>query len=85
MAGVATADGRQLVTLRRESQIVWCDLTSGAPQEGLPNPSVANLDNIHVVPEVLLRTLIGSLAPHRQREIKRALGYALDCPELKVL
>ena len=47
--------------------------------------NTANLDNIHVVPKVLLRTLIGSLAPHRQREIKRALGYALDCPELKVL
>ncbi|HEU0200701.1 MAG TPA: DUF4062 domain-containing protein [Burkholderiaceae bacterium] len=30
VAGVATADGHQLITLRRESQIVWWDLKSGA-------------------------------------------------------
>ncbi len=52
--------------------------------EGLPI-SVANLDNIHVVPKSLLRARIGALARQRHREVQRALGYALDWPELKVL
>jgi mRNA interferase MazF len=55
------------------------------PHEGLSHLSVANLDNIHVVPKASLGARIGSLATHRQREVKRALGYALDWPELKVL
>jgi mRNA interferase MazF len=55
------------------------------PEEGLPRPSVANLDNVHVVPKSLLRDAVGLLAPSREREVKRALGYALGWPELKVL
>ena len=54
-------------------------------QEGLPGPAVINLDNIHVIPRALLGQRVGSLAPARHREIKRALGYTLDWPELKVL
>jgi mRNA-degrading endonuclease toxin of MazEF toxin-antitoxin module len=54
-------------------------------REGLSRPSVVNLDNIHVVPTVLLGDLIGRLPQRRTREVKRALGYALDWPELKVV
>jgi mRNA interferase MazF len=54
-------------------------------REGLSQDSVANFDNIHVVPKALLSAPIGSLSPNRHREAKRALGYALGWPELKVL
>lgn len=47
--------------------------------------SVANLDNIHVVAKKLLEERAGVLSLARQREVKRALGYALDWAELKVL
>lgn len=53
--------------------------------EGLSSPSVVNLDNIHVIPKAFLDQQVGSVASLRHREIKRALGYALDWPELKVL
>ena len=53
--------------------------------EGLSSPSVVNLDNIHVIPKTLLDRRIGTMAALRHREIKRALGYALDWPEIKVL
>ena len=53
--------------------------------EGLSGVSVANLDNIHVIPKSLLDQKIGAVALSRHKEIKRALGYALDWPELKVL
>jgi mRNA-degrading endonuclease toxin of MazEF toxin-antitoxin module len=61
----------------------------GIPQEvpmGEPEglvPSVANLDNIHVVAKRLLSSRIGVLAATREQEVKRALGYALDWAELK--
>ena len=54
-------------------------------KEGLPRPSVVNLDNVHVIPKALLGDRIGTLSAGRHRELKRALGYALDWPELKVL
>jgi mRNA interferase MazF len=63
----------------------------GIPQEvpvGEPEglvPSVANLDNIHVVAKHLLVSRAGVLAPAREREVKRALGYALDWAELKIV
>jgi mRNA-degrading endonuclease toxin of MazEF toxin-antitoxin module len=50
--------------------------------EGLARASVARLDNVHVVPKDCLSRRIGALAPGRIRELKRALGYALDWPEL---
>ena len=53
--------------------------------EGLKRPSVANFDNLHVVAKTRLGDLIGVLAPRRAVEVKRALGYALDWPELKLL
>ena len=54
-------------------------------REGLARPSVANLDNVHVVAKPRLGDLIGTLGVARHREVKRALGYALDWPELKIL
>lgn len=53
--------------------------------EGLTHDSVANLDNIHVVPKAVLGTRVGGLAPTREREVKRALGYALGWAELQTL
>src|SRR5262245_7575846 len=53
--------------------------------EGLSRASVVNFDNIHVIPKAAVGQRIGSVATSRHREIKRALGYALDWPELKVL
>ena len=53
--------------------------------EGLSKASVVNMDNIHVIPKALVGRRIGGIGASRQREIKRALGYTLDWPELKVL
>ncbi len=53
--------------------------------EGLARPSVVNFDNIHVIAKARIGARLGSLDPRRVREAKRALGYALDWPELKVL
>jgi hypothetical protein len=44
-----------------------------------------NFDNIHVIPKALLGEYIGSVSLRRHSECKRALGYALDWSELKVL
>lgn len=63
----------------------------GIPQEvpvGEPEGlelSVANFDNIHVVAKELLASRVGVLAAAREREVKRALGYALGWAELKIL
>lgn len=77
------------------NKVIVAEVTStirGIPEEvpvgkteGLRRRSVVNLDNVHVVAKGLLGERLGALAPGRQREIKRALGYALDWPELKLL
>ena len=77
------------------AKVVVAEVTTtvrGIPQEvplgrreGLGRPSVANLDNVHVVAKPRLGDLIGTLGIGRHREVKRALGYALDWPELKIL
>jgi mRNA interferase MazF len=77
------------------AKVVVAEVTTtvrGIPQEvplgrrdGLERTSVANLDNVHVVPQARLGDVIGALGGERHREVKRALGYALDWPELKVL
>jgi mRNA interferase MazF len=54
-------------------------------REGLDRASVANLDNVHVVPLARLGDVLGVLAAPRHAEVKRALGHALDWPELKML
>lgn len=53
--------------------------------EGLGHPSVANFDNIHVIPKASLGEQIGSISRSRHAACKRALGYTVDWPELKVL
>ncbi len=54
-------------------------------REGLARASVVNLDNVHVVAKALVAGRLGALASSREVEVKRALGYAFDWPELKVL
>lgn len=53
--------------------------------EGLSRNSVANLDNVHVIPKSVLGARIGDVPPDREREIKRALGHALGWHELQAL
>jgi mRNA interferase MazF len=76
------------------NKVIVAEITTtvrGIPQEvpvgeaeGL-EPSVANFDNIHVIAKRLLSSRVGVLAAAREREAKRALGYALDWAELKTL
>jgi len=47
--------------------------------------SVVNFDNVHVVAKRLLASRVGALSADREKEVKRALGYALDWAELKTL
>ena len=54
-------------------------------REGLPSASVVNLDNVHVIAKSRLGDRLGALMPDREHELKRALGYVLDWPELKIL
>lgn len=54
-------------------------------REGLMQPCVANLDRVQHVSKSALTEKLGELAPSRVVEVKRALGYALDLPELKAL
>lgn len=77
------------------TRIVVAEVTTtirGIPQEvvlgraeGMRTRCVANFDNVHVIPSGAVRERAGTLAPKRHREIKRALGYAFDWAELKVL
>src|SRR6266478_4868159 len=76
------------------NKILIAEVTStirGIPQEvtigkneGLTRESVVNLDNIHVIPKRLIDKRLGAIHSSRHREIKRALGYALDWAELKI-
>ena len=54
-------------------------------REGLKQPSVLNLDNVHVIAKERLGARLGALAAEREREVKRAFGYALGWQELKVI
>lgn len=65
-------------TIREIAQEVVLDR-----EEGLVRKSVANLDNIHVIPTSILGDRLGALGPHREREVKRALGHALGWRELQ--
>jgi mRNA interferase MazF len=51
-------------------------------REGLAKHSVANFDNIHVVPTARLRRQAGSLGWRRIVELKRAFGHAVRWSEL---
>ena len=50
-----------------------------------PLVQLRDFDNIHVVAKRLLASRVGVLPASREREVKRALGYALDWAELKSL
>ena len=50
--------------------------------EGLKVRSVANFDNIRQIPVTWIESKIGTLAPSRNVEAKRALGHALGWDEL---
>ena len=77
------------------TKIIVAEITStarGIPQEvrlgrneGLERTCVANLDNVHVILKNAIRKRIGMLSLERDLEVKRALGYALNWQELKVL
>lgn len=77
------------------NKVIVAEITTtvrGIPQEvtlaraeGLSRASVANLDNVHVIPKAIIGDRIGRLPSPREHEVKRALGYALDWPELKTL
>jgi len=77
------------------ARVIVAEITTtvrGIPQEvslgrgeGLGRASVANLDSIHVIPTARVAELVGVLASNRHGEVKRAIGYAFDWPELKVL
>ena len=54
-------------------------------REGLLRASVANFDNLHVVAKRRLSERVGTLPARRIVEVKRALGHALNWPELKHL
>lgn len=54
-------------------------------REGLTERGVANLDRVQLLPKSALSKRLGALAAKRVPEVKRALGYALDWPELKAL
>ena len=53
--------------------------------EGLPRACVANLDTVRLIERGLIGDRVGLLAASRHREVKRAVGYALDWAELKTL
>jgi len=77
------------------NKVIVAEITTtvrGIPQDvqvgkrqGLKRPSVVNLDNIHVVAKQRLGDRIGVLDGSKSIEVKRAVGYALDWPELKGL
>jgi mRNA interferase MazF len=50
--------------------------------EGVTRRCVANCDNLRTVAASRLVKRLGSLAPSRHREVKRAVGYALGWDEL---
>ena len=54
-------------------------------REGLASRSVANLDTLGTVARRRIEGRIGALGRAREPEVKRALGYVLGWPELKVL
>ena len=53
-------------------------------RDGLPSRCAANFDNLHTLRRDRFTERITKLAPLRQLEAKRALGYALGWEELIV-
>jgi mRNA interferase MazF len=53
--------------------------------EGLRTKSAVNLDNLETVAVARLADRIGALSPTGVRDVKRALGHALEWPELTAI
>ena len=49
------------------------------PEDGLPEPCVANFDNLHTLRRQAFRERITSLTPTKLREACRTLDLALGC------
>ena len=77
------------------SRVLVAEITTvirGIPQEvrigrreGLASSSVANLDSVSAIAKRRIGERLGSLGLGREAEVKRALGYALGWPELKLI
>ena len=77
------------------NKVIVLEITStvrGIPEEvalgraeGLAKPSVVNMDNVHVIAKSRIGERLGALSQDRERDVKRALGYALGWAELKML
>ena len=50
------------------------------PEEGLPQPSVINLDDIQTMPMAQLVRQITTLSDERMRDVDKAIKYALAIP-----
>jgi mRNA interferase MazF len=48
------------------------------PEDGLPAPCVASLDDITTIPKSLLGRRLVELPPSRMAEIEAAIRFALD-------
>lgn len=48
------------------------------PEDGLPQPSVVNLDDIQTMPMAQLLRRIAVLSDERMAEVDRAIKFALD-------
>src|SRR6266508_2005498 len=59
--------------------------SSAGPARGAAACLGGDLDNLHTVPTACLGNRAGLLSRSREREVKRAPGYALGWVELKVL
>ncbi|HEX5044145.1 MAG TPA: type II toxin-antitoxin system PemK/MazF family toxin [Candidatus Polarisedimenticolaceae bacterium] len=77
------------------SRVLIAEITTtvrGIPQEvvlgkreGLPRSCVANLDAVRSIDRSSIGDFLGVLDHARQGQVKRALGYALNWPELKTI
>lgn len=47
--------------------------------EGLKHDSAVNLDHVQTVEKARLRKFVGTLTPHRMRQVCRALAVATGC------
>ena len=50
------------------------------PDDGLPQESVVNLDNIQTIDKTAIETFIAELGPLKMAEVDRAIKYALAIP-----
>ena len=48
--------------------------------EGLPRPSVINVDDISTIPLASLDRLLGEISSKKMREVEEAIRFVLDLP-----